>query len=46
MSKKIDDSSSKKQQLCAFITLLQAMGCDVIAFDGSAFKVKKNEDKH
>jgi hypothetical protein len=34
----------KKQQLCAFITLLQTMGYDVISISGDSFK-KKGETK-
>ena len=33
----------KKQELCAFITLLQAMGYDVVAFTGESFKKHKRE---
>lgn len=32
---------TKKQELCAFIALLQAMGVDVVAFSGNAFRKKK-----
>lgn len=46
MNKETLNSYPKKEQLCAFITLLQGMGFDVIAFDGRSFKVKNNEDKH
>ena len=31
----------KKQELCAFITLLQAMGIDVIAVSGDSLKARK-----
>jgi len=34
----------KKQELCAFISLLQAMGIDVIAVSGDSLK-KKREKK-
>ena len=34
----------KKQQLCGFIALLQAMGYDVIAFTGDTFKKKGEKD--
>ena len=34
----------KKQELCAFISLLQAMGIDVIAISGDSLK-KKRENK-
>ena len=34
----------KQQDLCAFISLLQAMGIDVIAISGDSLK-KKRENK-
>lgn len=33
-------SDKNKQQLCAFITLLQTMGYDVIAISGDSLKKK------
>ena len=33
----------KKQQLCAFVSLLQAMDFDVIAFTGDSLKIKKRK---
>ena len=42
----MEKEEKKKQQLCAFITLLQAMGCDVIAVTGNSLKLKERETKH
>lgn len=39
----MDKEAKKKQQLCAFVTLLQTMGYDVIAFTGDSLKIKKRE---
>ena len=33
----------KKQELCAFISLLQAMGIDVIAISGDSLKVRRKD---
>lgn len=37
----MNKEDKKKQALCAFITLLQAMGVDVVAVSGDGTKVKK-----
>lgn len=42
----MEKEEKKKQQLCAFITLLQAMGYDIIAVTGNSFKPKEKEIKH
>ena len=39
----MNKEEKKKQQLYAFVSLLQAMGCDVIAFTGDSFKIKKKD---
>lgn len=39
----MDKEAKKKQALCAFITLLQAMGIDVIAVSGDSLKKRKEE---
>ena len=37
----MDKEAKKKQELCAFIALLQAMGIDVIAVSGDSLKKKR-----
>lgn len=41
----MDKEAKKKQELCAFITLLQAMGIDVIAVSGDSLKVRRKDEK-
>ena len=37
----VSKEEKKKQELCAFISLLQAMGIDVIAISGDSLKKRK-----
>lgn len=41
----MDKEEKKKQELCAFISLLQAMGIDVITISGNSLKVRRKDEK-
>lgn len=41
----MDKEAKKKQKLCTFITLLQAMGIDVIAVSGNSIKKEGKYEK-